>query len=244
MSEDRIELKAKLRQYAETHDQELRDELVERHLGLARHLAKRFVQRGEPYDDLVQVASIALIKAVDRFDPEMGVEFATYATKTILGELKRHFRDKGWAMRPPRRIQELYLELSQAVENLSQRLHRSPTIKELVDETGSSEEEVLEAIEAGQSYRTSSLDAAGPDDDNLEMRLGVESEDFDVAELRTALLPHLLPLSERDRSVLVLRFVYGLTQSEIAKQLGVSQMQVSRLLSKSLKTLRESMDRP
>jgi RNA polymerase sigma-B factor len=243
MNEDRIELKAKLKEFASTHDRALRDELVERHLGLARHLAKRFVQRGEPYEDLVQVASIALIKAVDRFDPEIGVEFATYATKTILGELKRHFRDKGWAMRPPRRIQELYLELSQAVESLSQRLHRSPTIKELMEETDSSEEEVLEAIEAGQSYRTSSLDASGPEDDNLETKLGVESEDFEVAELRTALLPHLLPLSERDRSVLVLRFVHGLTQSEIAKQLGVSQMQVSRLLSKSLNTLRESMDR-
>jgi RNA polymerase sigma-B factor len=202
------------------------------------------MQRGEPYDDLVQVASIALIKAVDRFDPDMGFEFATYATKTILGELKRHFRDKGWAMRPPRRIQELYLELSQAVEDLSQRLHRSPTIKELVDETGSCEEEVLQAIEAGQSYRTSSLDASGPEDENLETRLRVESEDFDAAELRTALVPHLLSLSERDRSVLVLRFVHGLTQSEIAEQLGVSQMQVSRLLSKSLKALRGSMDRP
>ena len=176
---------------ARTGDSRLRDELVEAHLGLAGHLARRFVYRGESYDDLVQVASIALIKAVDRFDPERGVEFTTFATQTILGELKRHFRDKGWAIRAPRRLQELYLNLNQSVASLSQTLKRSPTIAELAADTGATEEQVLEALEAGQSYRSTSLDNAGPDDEGLGSRLGVEAEGMGVAEWRTILEPHV-----------------------------------------------------
>jgi RNA polymerase sigma-B factor len=223
---------------ARTGDSRLRDELVEAHIGLAGHLARRFVYRGESYDDLVQVASIALIKAVDRFDPERGVEFTTFATQTILGELKRHFRDKGWAIRAPRRLQELYLNLNQSVASLSQTLKRSPTIAELAADTGATEEQVLEALEAGQSYRATSLDSAGPDDEGLGSRLGVEAEGMGVAEWRTILEPHIRSLPEREQTILRLRFVDCLTQSEIANRIGLSQMHVSRLLVHSLKTLR------
>jgi RNA polymerase sigma-B factor len=224
---------------ARTGDSELRAQLVEAHLGLAEHLARRFVYRGEAYDDLVQVASIALIKAVDRFDPDRGVEFSTFATKTILGELKRHFRDKGWAIRAPRRLQELYLHLNQSVATLSQELRRSPTIAELAADTGVTEEQVLEALEAGQSYRSTSLDSAGPDEEGLGSRLGVEAEGMGVAEWRTMLEPYVQALPEREQTILRLRFVDGLTQSEIARQMGLSQMHVSRLLVHSLATLRK-----
>jgi RNA polymerase sigma-B factor len=225
---------------ARTGDSQLRSQLVEAHLGLAEHLARRFVYRGEAYDDLVQVASIALIKSVDRFDPDREVEFSTFATKTILGELKRHFRDKGWAIRAPRRLQELYLHLNQSVASLSQTLGRSPTIAELAADTGTSEEQVLEALEAGQSYRSTSLDSAGPDEEGLGSRLGVEAEGIGVAEWRTVLEPHVRALPAREQAILRLRFVDGLTQSEIAKRIGLSQMHVSRLLVQSLATLREA----
>jgi RNA polymerase sigma-B factor len=235
-------LRAKFAEFARTRDDALRDELVESHLSLAQHLARRFTHRGEPYDDLVQVSSLGLIKAVDRFDPDRGVEFTTYATKTILGELKRHFRDKGWAIRAPRRIQELYLQLGHAIGSLSQELGRSPTIKELGKETGASEDEVIEAIEAGQAYRSASLDSAGPDEEGIGARLGVETGDFGDAEWRAVLQPHLASLPERERAILRLRFFDGLTQSEIADRVGISQMHVSRLLGKSLLALREACD--
>src|ERR1700731_2465175 len=148
----RDELREKFTRFAETRDSRLRDQLVGAPLGLAEYLARRFANRGEPLDDLVQVASLGLIKAVDRFDPDRGVEFSTYATHTIVGELKRHFRDKGWAVRAPRRMQELYLRLTTVVATLSQELGRSPTIAELANETQVSEEDVLEALEAGQAY--------------------------------------------------------------------------------------------
>ncbi len=236
----REELRLMFVELARTGDAGLRSELIEAHVGLAEHLARRFVYRGESYDDLVQVASIALIKAVDRFDPDRGVEFSTFATTTILGELKRHFRDKGWAIRAPRRLQELYLHLNQSVASLSQDLRRSPTIAELAADTGATEEQVLEALEAGQSYRSTSLDSAGPDDEALGSRLGVEAEGLGVAEWRTVLEPHLRALPQREQAILRLRFVDGLTQSEIATQIGLSQMHVSRLLVHSLTTLRES----
>jgi RNA polymerase sigma-B factor len=234
----RQELRQMFAQLAHTRDTGLRSELIEAHIGLAEHLARRFVYRGESYDDLVQVASIALIKAVDRFDPDRGVEFSTFATKTILGELKRHFRDKGWAIRAPRRLQELYLELNHSVATLSQTLGRPPTIAELASDTGASEEQVLEALEAGQSYRSSSLDSAGPEDEGLSARLGQDAEGMGVAEWRTVLEPHLQALPAREQTILRLRFVNGLTQSEIAAHIGLSQMHVSRLLVRSLATLR------
>ncbi len=237
---DRDELRAMFVRFSESRDEHLRASLIEAHIGLAEHLARRFTHRGEPYDDLVQVSSLGLIKAVDRFDPERGVEFTTYATKTILGELKRHFRDKGWAIRAPRRVQELYLHLGQAIGQLSQELGRSPTIRELALETGASEDDVIEALEAGQAYRSASLDSAGPDEEGLGSRLGVEDERFGDAEWRAVLGPHIELLTERDREILRLRFVDGLTQSEIASRIGISQMHVSRLLTRSLATLRHA----
>lgn len=227
-------------EFARTGDKQLRNQLIESHLGLARYLAGRFSQRGESYDDLVQVASIALMHAVDRFDPDMGVAFSTFATRTILGELKRHFRDKTWAIRAPRRIQELYVRLGSSVGILSQELGRSPTIAELAHDADTTVEAVLEALEAGQSYRASSLDApaAGSEDETLADRISSDDEAFDQAERRLQLAPLLDRLPEREQRIVALRFVSGMTQSEIAARLGISQMHVSRLLSQSLSQLR------
>ncbi len=236
----REELREMFSEYARSRDQQLRSLLIEAHIGLAHHLARRFAYRGEPYDDLVQVGSLALIKAVDRFDPDRGVEFTTFASKTILGELKRHFRDKGWAIRAPRRLQELYLQLNHSVAALSQELGRSPTIAELAADTGAPEDQVLEAFEAGQSYRSTSLDGASTDDEGLGSRIGTEAQEIDTIEWRATLEPHIKSLPERERDILRLRFVAGLTQSEIATRIGLSQMHVSRLLAHSLTSLRRS----
>jgi RNA polymerase sigma-B factor len=241
----RQELREKFAQFAVSRDPALRDELIEAHLGLAEYLARRFSNRGEPLDDLVQVASVGLLKAVDRFDPERAVEFSTYATHTIVGELKRHFRDKGWAVRAPRRMQELYLRLGKIVSSLSQELGRSPTIQELAAEAQVSEEEVLEALEAGQAYRFASLDAPSPGDDdgdNLGSHLGDEDPQMVDAEHRAALSPLIARLPPREQMILHLRFFEGLTQSEIASRLGISQMHVSRLLARSLAQLRSAAD--
>ncbi len=229
--------------FAATGDAEIRDELVEAHLYLAERLARHFSNRGEPFDDLFQVSSLALIKAVDRFEPERGVEFGSYATTTIIGELKRHFRDRGWSVRAPRRVQELYLHLGQAIGDLSQSLGRSPTVQELSKATGSSEEEVLEALEAGQAYRASSLDAPGEDDEPLAGRLGELDTELENSERRMMLEPYLKRLSPRERLLLKLRFADDLTQSEIAAELGISQMHVSRLLSRCLGRLHEAYQR-
>lgn len=242
----REELTEQFAAYAETRDNSLRDQLVGAHLGLAEYLARRFANRGEPLDDLVQVASLGLIKAVDRFDPSRGVAFSTYATHTIVGELKRHFRDKGWAVRAPRRMQELYLSLGKVVAALGQELGRSPTIAELAAEVQVSEEEVLEALEAGQAYRSTSLDApTGTEDgETLGARLGGEDASLEDAESRATLSPLLGQLGRRERLILHLRFFEGLTQSEIANRLGISQMHVSRLLARSVSRLRTAADTP
>jgi len=229
----------KFAEFAATRDPALRDDLVTAHLGLAHQLARRFVNRGESYDDLVQVASMAIVKSVDRFDPDRGVEFSTFATRTVLGELKRHFRDKGWAVRAPRRIQELYLELGQTVGSLSQELGRSPTVAELAAATGASEESVLEALEAGQGYRTSSIDAPDRQEETLAERIGGEDPTFGNVDDRSILAPALARLAPREQTILRLRFADGLTQSEIASRIGVSQMHVSRLLAASLERLRQ-----
>ncbi len=230
---------------ARTADPGLRNQLVEAHIGLAHQLARRFTNRGESYEDLVQVASLALVKSVDRFDPGRGVEFSTFATRTVIGELKRHFRDKGWAIRAPRRVQELYLELGPAMESLGQELGRPPTVSELAASIGASEEGVLEAMEAGQSYRTTSIDAPGPQEGTIGSRLGEVDAGFAGTEDRMLLAISMADLPERQRTILHLRFVEGLTQSEIAEQVGVSQMHVSRLLAASLEQLRAafSVDR-
>src|SRR5205823_3069152 len=179
------ELRRKFAEFARTRDRTTRDELVTAHMGLAEYLARRFTNRGEPLDDLMQVASLGLLKAVDRFDPDRGLEFSTYATPTIVGELKRHFRDKGWAVRVPRRVQELHLRLGAVVNTLSQELGRSPTIPEIAHAAKVSEEEVVEAIEAGHAYRFTSLDApSGEDESALSTQLGVEDQNLVDSEHR------------------------------------------------------------
>jgi RNA polymerase sigma-B factor len=241
----REQLREKFAVFAESRESALRDELVAAHLGLAEYLARRFANRGEPLDDLVQVASLGLLKAVDRFDPGRGVEFSTYATHTVVGELKRHFRDKGWAIRAPRRMQELYLRLGKVVASLGQELGRSPTIAELASETQVSEEEVLEALEAGQAYRFASLDAPSTGEgegDTLASRLGEDDPALVDAERRATLSPLLSRLPPREQMILHLRFFEGLTQSEIAVRLGISQMHVSRLLARSVAQLRAAAD--
>ena len=220
----------------------IRDELVTLHLPLVEYLARRFRDRGEPLEDLVQVGTIGLIKSVDRFDRERGVEFSTYATPTIVGEIKRHFRDKGWSIRVPRRLQEMRLALNLATADLTQDLGRSPTARELAVKIGVGEEEVLEGLVSAQAYSTLSLDAqSGSGDDDgpsITDRLGEEDQSLEGVELRESLRPLLAALPPRERNIIALRFFQGLTQSQIAEQVGLSQMHVSRLLAKSLAQLR------
>ena len=223
-----------------------RDDLVTLHLPLVSFLARRFRDRGEPLDDLVQVGTIGLIKAVDRFDPERGVEFSTYATPTIVGEIKRHFRDKGWAIRVPRRLQELRLSIGSATAELSQSSGRTPTVAEIAAHLGISEDDVIEGLEGAQAYSAQSLDAqlGGDGDDDgphLADRLGGEDPDLEGVEWRESLKPLLAALPSRERRILALRFFHGMTQSQIAEEVGISQMHVSRLLAKSLTTLRAGM---
>jgi RNA polymerase sigma-B factor len=221
-----------------------RDSLVELHLPLVEHLARRFAGRGEPLDDLVQVGTIGLIKAVDRFDVDRGVEFSTYATPTIVGEIKRHFRDKGWAVRVPRRLQELRLSLSAGTEELSHALGRAPTVAELAAKLGVSEDEILEGLESANAYSTVSLDA-GVDDDGSPAAvmdtIGIEDEALEGVEYRESLRPLLAELSPRERQILVLRFFRNMTQSQVAAEIGISQMHVSRLLARTLAQLRERL---
>jgi RNA polymerase sigma-B factor len=223
-------------------DREIRDERVHSHLGLAHQLARRFSNRGETHDDLVQVASLALVRAAERFDPDRGVMFSTFAAASIIGELKRHFRDRGWAVRAPRRLQEMVLEIGSTTDRLGQELGRAPTVPELAKEIGASEADVLEALEAGQGYRTASLDARDREGQTMAESLGAEDSGFVGVENHSALAKAMGTLSPRDREIVQLRFVDGLTQSEIAARLGVSQMQISRLLAASLRRLRSNMN--
>ncbi|MEU8224840.1 RNA polymerase sigma factor SigF [Kribbella sp. NPDC048915] len=221
-----------------------RDGLVALHMPLVEHLARRFRNRGEPYDDLVQVATIGLIKAIDRFDPERGVEFSTYATPTILGEIKRYFRDKGWAIRVPRRLQELRLSLTSATAELTQELGRAPTVAELSERLGLSPDLVIEGLESANAYNTLSLDA--PDQNETDATtvldgLGGEDEALESVEYRESLKPLLAQLDTREKRILTLRFFRGMTQSQIAEEIGISQMHVSRLLARTLTELRTGL---
>ncbi|MEU0007727.1 RNA polymerase sigma factor SigF [Streptomyces sp. NPDC006314] len=222
---------------------ELRNKLVRMHLPLVEHLARRFRNRGEPLDDLTQVATIGLIKSVDRFDPERGVEFSTYATPTVVGEIKRHFRDKGWAVRVPRRLQELRLALTTATAELSQLHGRSPTVHELAEKLAISEEEVLEGLESANAYSTLSLDVPDTDDESPAVAdtLGAEDEALEGVEYRESLKPLLEDLPPREKRILLLRFFGNMTQSQIAQEVGISQMHVSRLLARTLAQLREKL---
>ncbi len=222
---------------------ELRNQLVRMHLPLVEHLARRFRNRGEPLDDLTQVATIGLIKSVDRFDPDRGVEFSTYATPTVVGEIKRHFRDKGWAVRVPRRLQELRLALTTATAELSQLHGRSPTVHELAEKLAISEEEVLEGLESANAYSTLSLDVPDTDDESPAVAdtLGAEDEALEGVEYRESLKPLLEGLPPREKRILLLRFFGNMTQSQIAQEVGISQMHVSRLLARTLAQLREKL---
>jgi RNA polymerase sigma-B factor len=221
-----------------------RTSLVHLHLPLVEHCARRFRNRGEPYEDLVQVGTIGLIKAIDRFDPDRGVEFSTYATPTIIGEIKRNFRDKGWAIRVPRRLQELRLQIGAASAELTHTLGRSPTPRELAESIGCSVEEVIEGIESGNAYATLSLDAADAGDEggSLLDGLGVDDEELEHVEIRESIRPLLDQLEPREKKILLLRFFKNMTQSQIAEEIGVSQMHVSRLLGRTLERLRSSLE--
>jgi RNA polymerase sigma-B factor len=223
----------------------VREKLVNQYIGLVEFLARRFRNRGEPLEDLVQVGTIGLLKAIDRFDLEREVEFSTYATPTIVGELKRHFRDKGWAVRVPRRLQELHLELTKVISNLGQELDRSPTVPEIAESAGISEETVLEGMEIAHAYSFTSLDAPIDSDDSESSsfadQMGSEDEQLENLEYRASLAPEMAKLPERERKILFLRFYRGMTQSEIAERLGISQMHVSRLLNRTLMRLREAL---
>jgi RNA polymerase sigma-B factor len=221
-----------------------RDELVQLHLPLVDHCARRFANRGEPLDDLVQVGTIGLIKSVDRFDTDRGVEFSTYATPTIIGEIKRHFRDKGWAIRVPRRLQELRLEITAANNTLTHTLGRAPTVADVAVHLGITDEEVLEGLEGARAYNTASLSTPLSDDGatSLGDTLGDEDHGYELAELRIALGPAVAALDEREQHILALRFHGNLTQTEIADHIGISQMHVSRLLTKALAKLRRTLD--
>jgi RNA polymerase sigma-B factor len=236
-----------LHRYHEQNDLDAREKLIEQYLPLVRSLARRYSYRGEQLEDLVQVGCIGLIKAIDRFDIDRGVELTTYATPNIIGEIKRHFRDKGWSVRVPRGLQELNVRLSHLVEDLTVQLERSPTIAELAKAAGVEEEEVLEALESGQAYATLSLSATGGggSDDGSELdpleSLGELEHEYEVSEDRAVLAPGLRALDERERRILHLRFFEGLTQSQIAQQVGISQMHVSRLIRRALEKIRDEI---
>jgi len=237
--------KALLRRYHEQGDLQAREQLIEEYMSLVRSLARRYSYRGEPLEDLVQIGAIGLIKAIDRFDLDRGVELTTYATPNIIGEIKRHFRDKGWSVRVPRGLQELNVQLSRLMEQLTVQYSRSPTIPELAKAAGVEEEEVLEALESGRAYTSLSLSVGGGggDDDELDPleSLGTEEHQYEVSEDRAVLAPGFKALDERERKILQLRFFEGLTQSQIAQQVGISQMHVSRLIRRSLEKIRETI---
>ncbi|OBA77529.1 RNA polymerase subunit sigma [Mycolicibacterium mucogenicum] len=223
-----------------------RDAIIERCLPLADHIARRFEGKGEARDDLLQVARIGLINAVKRFDVEMGSDFASFAVPTIMGELRRHFRDNSWSVKVPRRMKELHLQIGTASAEMSQRLGRAPTASELATELGIDRDEVLDGLMAGSSYKTTSIDGtAGSGSDerpSLAETLGDVDPGLEKVEYREALRPLLEELPERERTVLVLRFFESMTQSQIAAKVGISQMHVSRLLAKTLAQLREKLE--
>ena len=234
------------RLYKEKGDEEARDQLIVSHLNLVRFLASKFKNRGEPLDDLVQVGTIGLIKAIDRFDPERGLEFTTYATPTILGEIKRHFRDKGWSIRVPRRLQELSAKVNQATDELTVELQRSPSVEEIAAKLGVGAEEILEAMESSGAYTSVSLEAGGSSEDDeapaLIDRLGSVDEDLDASDDRMVIDDAISDFSPRELEIVRMRFIDGLTQVEIAKRLGVSQVQVSRLLRRTLRKIQDKID--
>ena len=229
--------------YKEQGDEEARDQLVVNHLNLVRYLASKFINRGEQLDDLVQVGTIGLIKAIDRFDPSRGLEFTTYATPTITGEIKRHFRDKGWSVRVPRRLQELSTKVTHATDELTTTLQRSPSVSEIADHLGVSVDDVLEAMESSSAYNSVPLEGGGEDDDAPSVidQYATEDSELSATDNRMLLEGIIEDFSSREKDVIRLRFEEGLTQSEIAQKLGISQVQVSRLLRKTLARIHDKI---
>lgn len=243
---DKQKTRELFRRYKEDGDMEAREQLVMSHLNLVRFLANKFKNRGEPLDDLVQVGYLGLLKAIDRFDPDRGLEFTTYATPTILGEIKRHFRDKGWSVRIPRRLQELSAKVNQATDTLTTQFQRSPTIQEIADYLDASVDEVLEAMESSSAYSSVPLEGTGSSENDdapsVIDRYGSEDSELAFTDDRLVIEEALKGFSPREREVIELRFLKGMTQIEIAEQLGISQVQVSRLLRRTLKKIQDKID--
>lgn len=244
---DREAIRELFQQHWKTKDRAVREQLVLAHGSLASYLARKFSNRGEPLDDLTQVAQIGLLKAIDRFDPTRGIQFTTYATVTIVGEIKRHFRDKYWSVRVPRRLRELNNSLMKTVEVMAQRLGRSPTLPEIAEETGVPFEEVVEAFELGRAYNPASLDAdvAESDDEHASSLLDyLGGEDLELGRLedRHTVQDAMAALPDRHREILRMRYYDGLSQAEIARRLSISQMHVSRIQRDALKRLRAMIE--
>ncbi len=231
------------RKYQKTHDPGIKNILVDAHLDLAHSLARRFLNRGEPLDDLVQVASMGLLKAIDRFDPDRNVQFTTYAVPTIVGELKRYFRDRVSTIRLPRGLRERAHALNNAVQRFSQQHGRSPNVSEIAREMDISEEEVIEGLESSESVSVASLDTSSGEDGDLSLLdiVGGEDKTLQILDERLSLAGAMAGLSQREQNLLYLRFVEGLSQTEIAGRLGISQMHVSRLLRRTLQSLRQNL---
>lgn len=236
----------RFREYARTRDRDLRNELVEDNLGIANHFIRRYRNRSVPEQDIRQIAHLAVLRAVERFDPDRGFRFSTFASRTIDGELKRYFRDRTWAVRPPRRAQELHLEIRAAEEHLTQQLGRSPAVSELADHLDLSEDDVLEGLDAGTAYRSSSLDRPRPghadDAPTVAAALGDDDRGYDRSETRMIVDDLLTTLPDRERAILEMRFVDGMSQPAIAERIGVSQSYLSRLLRRTLLELRSTID--
>ena len=243
---DKEKTRELFRRFKEEGDMDAREKLVMSHLNLVRFIANKFKNRGEPIDDLVQVGYLGLLKAIDRFDPARGLEFTTFATPTIMGEIKRHFRDKGWSVRVPRRLQELSAKVNQATDTLTSQLQRSPTIAEIAEYLDATVDEVLEAMESSSAYSSVSLEApSGMEDDDAPSvidRYATEDEELAFTDDRIIIEEGLASFSPREREVIEMRFLQGMTQIEIAEKLGISQVQVSRLLRRTLKKIQEKID--
>lgn len=243
---DKEKTRELFRRFKEEGDMDAREKLVMSHLNLVRFIANKFKNRGEPIDDLIQVGYLGLLKAIDRFDPSRGLEFTTFATPTIMGEIKRHFRDKGWSVRVPRRLQELSAKVNQATDTLTSQLQRSPTIAEIADYLDATVDEVLEAMESSSAYSSVSLETpSGADDDDTPSvidRYATEDSDLAFTDDRIIIEEALASFSPRERDVIEMRFLKGMTQIEIAEKLGISQVQVSRLLRRTLKKIQDKID--
>ncbi len=232
------------KRYKEDGDLDAREQLIVNHSNLVHYLANKYANKGEPLEDLYQVGSVGLIKAIDGFDPSRGLEFTTYATPTIMGEIKRHFRDKGWNVRVPRRLQDLSIKVNAATDTLTRELQRSPSVTEIAEYLDASVDDVLEAMESSSAYSALPLETGTGEDDEAPSvidKIGVEDKGLESADDRVLLADVLKEFPPRERDILKMRFDEGLTQVEIAKRLGVSQVQVSRLLRRTIQKLQSLM---